>query len=72
MSSKLTSRILPNRKLKRSTEKPQAKLRRRIPIARPAVSIIATAESAGIFDERCSLVIPRAARIEAINAVQRG
>lgn len=72
VSSKLTNRILPNKKLKRSTDSPPVKLKRRIPTARPEDNIIATAESDGICVECWSFVIPRAARIEATKAVQRG
>ncbi len=64
--------MLPNRKPNRSTVKPWVKLKRRIPNARPEDNIIATAESDGIFAECCSLVMPRAAKIEATKAVQSG
>lgn len=72
VSSKLINRMLPNRKPNRSTENPPDKLNRRTPSAKPADSMIATAESAGILVECLSLVIPTEARIEATNAVHSG
>jgi hypothetical protein len=72
VSSTLTNRILPNRKLNKSIEKPFDKLTKTTPRARPDDSITATAESGGIFVDCLSLVIANAARIETMKAVHIG
>jgi hypothetical protein len=57
----LISRMLPNRKLKRSNENPPDRLIRTIPTASPDESKIAIDESGGILMESVIFVIPNAA-----------
>jgi hypothetical protein len=64
--------MLPKRKLNKSTENPPDKLTKTMPSASPDDSKIATAESGGIFVDCLNLVMPKAAKIETINAVYKG
>lgn len=66
------SRMLPNKKLYKSSENPPDNPINTTPVASPADNNTATAESPGIFVESLNLVIPREARIETANAVHIG
>src|SRR5919197_3379796 len=66
------SRMLPNKKLYKSSENPPDNPINTIPVASPADNNTATAESPGIFVDSLNLVIPRDARIETANAVHIG
>ena len=67
----LINKILPNRKLYKSSVNPPANPINMTPIASPVDNNTATAES-GIFVDSLNLVIPKAARIETMRAVHIG
>ena len=67
-----TSRMLPNRKLNKSTEKPPDRLVSITPTARPDVSTTTTAASPGILALDRSFCSPRPPNIETKNAVHIG
>lgn len=71
-SWELTSRMLPNKKLKRSNENPPDRLTKMTPMANPEESRMATAESGGIVIESLNLVMPNPASTVKINAVHIG
>ena len=71
-SCMLTSKMLPNRKLYKSSVNPPARPINITPTASPADNNTATAESGGIFVDSLSLVIPSAAKIDTMNAVHIG
>ena len=66
------SKMLPNKKLYKSSENPPDNPINTTPVASPADNNTATAESPGIFVDSLNLVIPREARIETANAVHIG
>ena len=68
----LINKILPNRKLYKSSVNPPANPINMTPTASPVDINIATAESGGIFVDSLNLVIPKAARIETMRAVHIG
>src|SRR5919198_2677658 len=66
------SKMLPNKKLYKSSENPPDNPINTTPIASPADNNTATAESPEIFVDSLNLVMPREARIETTNAVHIG
>jgi hypothetical protein len=72
VSSTLTSKMLPNKKLNRSSVNPPDRLISSMPSARPDESNMATVASAGILVDSRNFVMPNAPSMESVRPVQRG
>lgn len=72
ISMLFTNKMLPNRKLNKSTEKPFDKLIKITPNENPKDSNTAIRESEGRFVICLIFVIPMEATIDRINAVHNG
>ena len=72
VSSLLIKRILPNKKLKRSTENPPDELTRMTPTANPVTKTTATAASPDILVLCLNFWSPSPPNIETMNAVHKG